>query len=462
MIRRILLSRRRLALAERGAILVLSAIVMVALVGVAALALDIAGMSRMRQHVQDSVDAAAIAGAHELPDVNTARQKAVSMAAVNGLAIQASDVTVSCQVGADPTTGYSTPDPVLVSASCDPTNPGPYGCRRQICVGPCVSSPTQRCNTLQVKAQATRTHSFAQVIGVPTGRVSGSAAACWNACGGYSTALVDIVAIVDRSGSMTATDLANVKGAINSLLDHLNPEYQHVALGVLGFSSANVRLCPNGMQGLVPTRNFGGNPVGLTTWVPVGLSSDYNLASSDLRKTVSCLGGDTQGWWGTDLGTPVTEAQKELVSGRARPKAQKVIVLFTDGAANEPSSQPNPCDYAAQSAQAAKAAGTEIYTIGFGVSASDTCDGDNAPSPYGPVWKPAWWFYGSWARPPVTQLLADMATQPTFDESGCVPAENADGDHFYCESKGTDLAPLFRRIAMDIAGASHLVDPSPN
>lgn len=457
---------------ERGTILVLAALLMVAVMGGLALAIDIAGLSRSKQHLQDSVDAAAIAGARELPNAALAVTTAQAMALANdpGLVLAASEITFWCNVGTDPS-DPSQPDPVVVSAACNPTlsGAGTFGCRRGACIGPCTPSPTQRCNSLRIRAQRDRKHAFAPVIGVSKGSVSTDAAACWGRCGGTSTAFVDMAVIIDRSGSMSNADITNVKAAVDSMLDELNPQYQHVALGVLGFSSTASRLCTNGMRGRVPNKRlFSGNPVGPVSWVPVGLSSDYNNpdgsrnTASTLRRTVSCLERDSVGW-GTDLSTPVTMAQQELVGPAGRAGAQKVIVLFTDGAANQPSSQTNPCHYAAQRAQAAKDAGTEIYTIGYGVDANSTCDDDDSPSPYGPTPSTGpWWWSRAGARPPVTQLLADMATPSTFDEDGCEPAENSDNDHFYCESQGTDLAPLFRRIGADIGASSRLIDPALN
>jgi hypothetical protein len=53
---------------------------------------------------------------------------------------------------------------------------------------------------------------------------------------------------------------------------------------------------------------------------------------------------------------------------------------MTDGAANEPAGS-NPCLYAYNQAVAAKNAGIEVFTIGYGV-ASETCADENSGSPY--------------------------------------------------------------------------------
>jgi hypothetical protein len=110
-----------------------------------------------------------------------------------------------------------------------------------------------------------------------------------------------------------------------------------------------------------------------------------------------------------------------------------------------------PCAYAAQQAAAAKALDPpiEIFTIGYGVGGMkcDSSSGERSSSPY--------------SNRPVTQLLADMATdsddQGQCDTSSDIAAENADGDHFLCEAKTADLEPVFRQAAEMLAGGSRLV-----
>jgi hypothetical protein len=48
-----------------------------------------------------------------------------------------------------------------------------------------------------------------------------------------------------------------------------------------------------------------------------------------------------------------------------------------------------------------------------------------------------------------------MATDSLDDNDHCEDApdrdaENADGDHFYCEAKNENLAPVFAQIAQDL------------
>ena len=105
------------------------------------------------------------------------------------------------------------------------------------------------------------------------------------------------------------------------------------------------------------------------------------------------------------------------------------------------------CNYANQKATAAKNAGIEVFTIGFGVE-NERCQYDTG-SPY--------------QNQVVAKLLADMATDSFNDNGNCasssaIDAENADGDHFLCEAKdGSSLAPIFKQAAELLAGGSKMV-----
>lgn len=71
---------------ERGATVVLVAVGMVAVIGMAALSLDIGELVRVRAHLSDAAIAAALSAARELPDnPNAARQLAVTVAHANGV-----------------------------------------------------------------------------------------------------------------------------------------------------------------------------------------------------------------------------------------------------------------------------------------------------------------------------------------------------------------------------------------
>jgi hypothetical protein len=116
-----------------------------------------------------------------------------------------------------------------------------------------------------------------------------------------------------------------------------------------------------------------------------------------------------------------------------------------------------PCDYAADKANAARAAGIELFTIGYGVEGSN-CEDENINSAF--------------EDETTTRLLAYMANGDIqYDDggdgfggqpAGCatpasIAGENTDGDHFLCEAKTSDLVPVFKIAAEALAGGSRLV-----
>jgi len=81
---------------ESGQILVVVVLLIVGLLGVAALIIDVGGMTLTKTQLQSAVDAAALAGARELPDNPTlARSKATSYAAANGISADTVTITIS-------------------------------------------------------------------------------------------------------------------------------------------------------------------------------------------------------------------------------------------------------------------------------------------------------------------------------------------------------------------------------
>jgi uncharacterized protein YegL len=128
----------------------------------------------------------------------------------------------------------------------------------------------------------------------------------------------DVVLVLDKSGSMTYDNRINAaKDAAKGFIDLMDLSQHRV--GVVGFSDSAV---------------------------------NYNL-NADALATKSYI--DTiQAGGSTNTGGAITEAISMLSNHRS--EAQPVIVLLTDGEAND-------YDYAKQQAQAAKDAGIVFYTI---------------------------------------------------------------------------------------------------
>jgi len=80
-----ILESKRRSRRDRGATLVLTAILLVVLLGAVALCVDIARLYLTRQHLTNACDAAALAGGIELPDEATAMVKAEESAVANSM-----------------------------------------------------------------------------------------------------------------------------------------------------------------------------------------------------------------------------------------------------------------------------------------------------------------------------------------------------------------------------------------
>jgi Flp pilus assembly protein TadG len=95
---------------ERGQAIVLSVLALVALLGMSALVLDVGNWFRTKRRLQGTADAAALAGAHQLPGTPGAAQAmALDYANKNGGDVRPEDITI--------TTTYSTNDTITVKAA---------------------------------------------------------------------------------------------------------------------------------------------------------------------------------------------------------------------------------------------------------------------------------------------------------------------------------------------------------
>ena len=452
---------------EDGAILVLAAILLIVLFAVAALAVDITLKSTDRQQLWNSADAAALAGASLLPDGLAAEAEALNFALANDADLAGGDVitTFRCLVADQNKDGI--PDSGEVPSVCNPgpdvpSSGPPWVCADGLCVAPCVPADGDRCNTIVLETEKTTDFAFAPAIGIDQGTTDIVSAACQGSCGAGATGPVDLILVLDRTGSMSDADMDKVEKASLAVLDLFDPATQHVGLAVLPAADPG-DLCVNASN-----QSQG-------RWLAVPLSSDYkdNLnydydgdgtldvdSTSELVRIIRC--SDDRGR--TDLGSPIRDfegitnasgdhAYAELLN-RGRPGVKKGIILLSDGGANEPrNAVANPCLHARDMAQFAKSAGIEVYTIGFGVdSRSQTCEEDETGR------------YGKGLFPPdgspVTRLLADMATQPSNDN--CTVAttdfENTDGDYFFCLPKDEDLSEVFVAVATQFIQGSRLVN----
>jgi len=178
---------------ERGQILAVVALALVALLGVAAFSIDVGYAYYAKRQLQSATDAAALAGAQDLPTVTTAKATAATYATANTPA-NLSTVTYT----------YTT--------SCTTAATAGFGCNA-------ATNP----NNLTVTATASTNTWFAKLFGIGHFDVAARA----NACSPCSSSPVDVVVVLDRTGSMcldssnnaNCSDMNNAKEGVHTLLN---------------------------------------------------------------------------------------------------------------------------------------------------------------------------------------------------------------------------------------------------
>jgi hypothetical protein len=290
------------------------------------------------------------------------------------------------------------------------------------------------------------------VIGINDGNTGTvSASSCKGACGA-ATSPIDAVMVLDRTGSMTVSDIDNVKNAALAVLDFYDPSQQWVGMVSLPYG-ASTNKCNAARNQFYPESNY-------TVWQNAALSQDYKRAdgsintASNLVQQINCLTragssgsvnaySDGVGPSGnhTNLGDPV-DAARDMLRLQGRADVPDVIIFMTDGQANQPSTR-LPCTYFNTKAGVAKSESQAIFTIAYGVDTVRCTDSSGA-------------FRNVYA----TTNIASAATQPSNDDipGGCGTNENRDGDWYFCAPASADLEPVFRQVAAAAIETSHLVD----
>jgi Putative Flp pilus-assembly TadE/G-like/von Willebrand factor type A domain len=444
---------------EGGAIAVLFAFLLIILFAAVAFAVDLSRLYHQKQVLQNAVDFGALAGAQDLPVQGSAEAAVAATNALNvtldntpGLTASQVSINFRCLVGDRNDDGI--PDPEDIPSVCGPASgtwpASEWRTRRGHSSHACNPYAGDKCNTIVVSSSRIVNYVFAPVIGIDRGSTGAlNAASCRGACGAASAPL-DVVMVLDRTGSMTPADIANVKNAALAVLDFYDASQQWVGLVSLPYGQPSNKCQVNSPQAYPQSA--------ASYWQNVPLSSDYDLPdgtpnpASALVQGINCLvragspkvtvnGVDKTSNGHTNLGDPL-DAAREMLLKQGRPDVPDVLIFMTDGEANQPAGM-NPCQYLNTKATQAKNAGQTVYTIGYGVEAAK-CNGDTSG-----------FFKGRFA----STNLALAATNSTDDvPGGCGPNENTDGDDYFCESGSGDLEPVFRQVAAAAIGNARLVD----
>ncbi len=405
------MSDRRSLRQEKGQVVIIFVLLLAGLLAIAGLVVDVGNAYRVHRALQASADAAALAGGQSLPDATAA-------------------VSVARLYGASPT-GRNKLKNVnaieSINAKCLTSIPG--------------CSPV---NAIAVEESADVKNVFLRLVGYNSFHMKARATAC-SPCG---VRPVDIVMVLDRTGSMcqnsagqtdpACTDLNNAKSGIRSFLAMMDPSSQWVGLTVFppATGTGSTARCATPASGNYDTAS---NPY---TIVP--LSKDYKTSTgapnsgSTLVTTLACV----QGGGTTAYGNAIDAAQAELnLHGRAG--VQDVIVFMSDGAANTGPTyysstsdyRIRPCKQGVTSAGVAKtgASKTIVYSIAYALEDDTGGCMNSVPNPDKPE------------SPAITSATALQNI--------------ASPGNFYNKPSPGQLNTIYTQIAVDIgSGTAGLID----
>jgi Flp pilus assembly protein TadG len=306
---------------KRGAVAVLTVVMLVVLIGFASLTIDVGVMFNTRAELQNTADAAALAGAQMLPDGAAARQTAVEYANRNssrhGIVVANSDVVLGHWDAAAAvfTPGGAPVDAVHVLARCTESNGNPLKLF------------------------------FAPILGISQTDVSASATASFGKAGRW-----DVVIVQDVTGSFK-DEIDEARIADQGLLDCIRDHAPDTYLGLAVFTG------------------FGKLIASLQS-----VDVAYDSLSASIGALKSCGSTGMPQCSGTNIGAGIDTAIPLLTASTTkRPRA---IIIVSDGQPN--SSLPgyttkDLANWAVKSADKAAASDISIFTLFF--SGNDTSAG---------------------------------------------------------------------------------------
>ena len=241
---------------ESGAIIIMAMFLMVVLFGAVAFTIDLSRLFHERQVLQNAVDFGALAGAQELPAQGStqgaiASAKALQVTLDNAPWIDPATISITFKCVVGDRDGDGAPDLADVPYICGPSTGTwltDWKTKRGRSQHTCNPYIGDKCNTVSVRTSETVNYIFAPVIGIDQGSTgSVSAASCRGACGAQPNPL-DVVMVIDRTGSMTTADLANAKNAARSVLDFYDSTEHHVGVVALPYGRPTDKCNANDPQ----------------------------------------------------------------------------------------------------------------------------------------------------------------------------------------------------------------------
>jgi Putative Flp pilus-assembly TadE/G-like len=419
--------------ATSGQTLPLVVVFMFTMLIFAGLVIDLGNAYRVQQALQASTDASAAAGAGQLT---------MAFPPVAATAITAAQSYGSQSGGKNPISGV------------------PAANVTQTVTATCITQGTFTCtypNTITVDETANVPTYLLKLLGFNTISLKAHAQAC-SPCG---VVPLDIMLVLDRTGSMASdSKLANLKtGLLTGFLPGLDPTADYVGLAVLPPDMNGTSDICNAEPGEAypADSSYGSTPYSVSnpTYLMVPLNNNYMttsgtlINSSPLVSDINCMKAGGQ----TGYASAMEAADAELIKD-GRVGVQKVMVVLSDGAANEgqscldttttvhhqtvitPDSDPHcmqPCQTAVNDANTYKgSAGSAkvlVYTILYGDQSSGTAcqtyqQNDESPA--------------------ITSITAMQAM--------------ASPGNYYPDPIPSNLKTIFQQIASDLAaGTSRIV-----
>lgn len=398
-----------------GQVFALAAIMMVVCLGMVGFAIDIGHVLLVERQLQSGVDAAALAGAQELPDPAAAT-----------LAAHAYGPSPSAK---NPVTTVDNAE-TSVEMRCVTSAPG-------------CSQTFGTYNAVNVQATSQVKTFFAKILGFDSFEAKAQATAC-SPCAAKP---LDIMLVLDRTGSMCddpgCTDLNNAKNGIRTFLSFMDPSIDYVGLAVFPPAKPANRCAKP-----TSTNNWNYDTTD-SRYVISSLQYDYLLPDGSLNpaSTLVQMVDCTQAAGRTSYADAIEESMTELAT-HGRGDVQDVIIFLSDGAANTGSKwrgndtpyRLQPCHQGVWSAQTAKNNNMLVYTIGYGL-APDFNSGEQC--------HPYYWSGGQQNDPEQPPILAKEALLQMASEP----------DNFYNTPTQAQLNVIFTRIAADISRpAARLID----